>query len=440
MKTRTLLAISLLCNSILTLGCGAWSSAESKRSSVPVPSASPLPSDQQAAEGAIRFLEARVKNDPDDFIAHNKLADYYLQRLRETGNLEYLALTRRTVSASLKAMPAEQNTAGVGLLAQVEFTSHEFAASRDVAKRLIGIESHRSYPFQLLGDALLELGDYQDAERAYREMERRESFNVRIAVRFGRLAMLRGETDEARKLYIQAIGFAIEEVPRSRESVAWCHWQLAELEFGSGNYDKAGESYQASLVTFPDYYRALAGLGRVRAAQGDTEGAIGHFERAVQILPDPSFLASLGDLYLLAGRTRDAETQFQLVEKIGQIGESGGSVYDRQLANFYADHDLQIEKAYRLAMREYELRKDVHGADTLAWTALKAGKIVDAQKTIKEAMRLGTKDARLFYHAGMIEHASGNRKAGDDLLGRALKLSPQFDPRQAMIARKTLSK
>jgi Tfp pilus assembly protein PilF len=89
-------------------------------------------------------------------------------------------------------------------------------------------------------------------------------------------------------------------------------------------------------------------------------------------------------------------------------------------------------------MREYEARQDIYGADAVAWTALKAGKIVEAQAASKEALKLGTRDAKLFYHAGMIARAAGQKDAARDYLKRALTLNPQFDPLQAMIARKAL--
>src|SRR5262249_19512058 len=38
---------------------------------------------------AVRFLENRVKNDPDDMVALNKLASYYLQLYRETNDVAY---------------------------------------------------------------------------------------------------------------------------------------------------------------------------------------------------------------------------------------------------------------------------------------------------------------------------------------------------------------
>ncbi len=97
------------------------------------------------------------------------------------------------------------------------------------------------------------------------------------------------------------------------------------------------------------------------------------------------------------------------------------------------------DEAYRLAAKEYEARKDIYGADALAWTALKANKISEAQTAIKDALRLGTNDAKLLYHAAMIARASGDETAARDFLQRALKLNPQFDPLQSVIA-KTLLK
>ena len=78
--------------------CGdMWSSrATSSRSPAPeIPAAAPLAEEDKANEGMLRFLESRVKNDPEDFVANNKLAAFYLQRARETGGLTYLDLATR---------------------------------------------------------------------------------------------------------------------------------------------------------------------------------------------------------------------------------------------------------------------------------------------------------------------------------------------------------
>ena len=57
---------------------------------------------------------------------------------------------------------------------------------------------------------------------------------------------------------------------------------------------------------------------------------------------------------------------------------------------------------------------------------------------IKEALRLGTRDARLLYHAGMIALAANDSTSARDYLKRALALSPQFDPLQATKAKQAL--
>ncbi|MCM3872111.1 MAG: hypothetical protein ND895_15620, partial [Pyrinomonadaceae bacterium] len=64
-------------------------------------------------EGIIRYLEERVKKDPEDFIAYNKLNGYYLQRARESGDVKYFELAERAARASLKVVADEMNTGGL---------------------------------------------------------------------------------------------------------------------------------------------------------------------------------------------------------------------------------------------------------------------------------------------------------------------------------------
>jgi tetratricopeptide (TPR) repeat protein len=435
MKTRFALFIALGIVAIVTNGCAAGSSSATASSSIPAATA--LPSDVEATEQSIRFLEARVKKDQDDFIAYNKLAGYYLQRQRETGDLNYLELASRAATSSLKVLPAEQNIGGLATLAQVEFAAHNFTVARDYAQQLITLDPQKSYPFQLLGDSLIELGEYDKAANVFLELEKTASGSG-IEIRLGKLSLLRGDIEKAKRRFANAIIYAEAQVPPSREHIAWTRWQLGEVFFSTGEYATAEKHYRDSLTTFPDYYRALASLGKVRAALGDINGAIEQYEQVTRILPDPAFVAALGDLYKIAGREKEAQAQYALVEQIGKIGKASDVLYNRQIALFYADHDRNSDEAYNQARMEYEKRQDIYGADALAWTALKAGKIAEAQSAIKDALKLKTRDAKLFYHAGMIAKAAGDNATAVDYLKRALTLNPQFDVLQALNAQKTL--
>lgn len=389
---------------------------------------------------AVRFLEDRVKGDPDDIVALNKLSVYYLQLQRRTGAVEYLRLALHAARASLTVLPADQNLGGLRALAQAEYEAHDFTSARDSSRELIEYEPKNPFGYQVRGDALLELGDYDQATKAYARLAELDGGSVATETRLAHLAVLRGDSATAQRRYSVALTQAKTALVPNAETISWCHWQLGETAFAIGDYATAERHYRDALTTFPDYFRALAALGRVRAAQGDLAGAIEQYEHAVRIIPDPQFVAALGDLYKLVKRDKDAAVQYSLVEKIGRLDELNGALYNRQLALFYADHDMKPEEAYASALREYAIRQDIYGADALAWTALKAGKIAEAQSAIKEALRLGTKDARLFYHAGMIGQAAVDKDTSGvrDYLKRALALNPQFDPLQASIARKAL--
>jgi tetratricopeptide (TPR) repeat protein len=389
---------------------------------------------------AVRFLEERVATDPDDLVALNKLSNYYLQLYRGSNDNAYLSLAMRAAQSSLKVLGADQNLAGLLALAQAEFALHDFASARSHARQLTEFNPDKSYGYQVLGDALLELGDYGEAAKAYRRMEELDPGSTATEARLAHLAMLHGETVTAETRYANALAAATNSRVSDPENIAWCHWQLGEASFQTGQYAQAERHYHEALKVFPDYLRAIGSMGRLRMARNDRVGAIREYERAVRIVPDPVFLAALGDLYQLSDRSEDAARQYALAERIGNLSQINGALYGRQLAMFYADHDLKSAEAFAAATREYAVRRDIYGADAVAWTALKAGRVAEAQAAMKEALRLGTKDARLFYHAGMIERAAGNEREARRYLQSALTLNPQFDPLQSQLAERALGR
>lgn len=408
----------------------------------PAPAVAPvsLPNEPSTAESALLFYQARVRRDPGETRSQNALAETYLQLVRESGNEDYLPLARQAAETSLATVPAIRNQGGLLALAHAEFANHAFAAARDHARQLLGLDPGKSEFHAVLGDALLELGDYEGAAAALQKMQSLGEKNVGAEARLARFALLRGAVVEARQHLEAARDLLLARPEPPRETLAWCEWQLGELDFSTGDYAAAEKHYRAALGSLPNDFRALASLGRVRAARGDLPAAINSYEEAVRIAPALPFMAALGDLYQLAGRQREAAVQFELAEQMGEHSRKvHGSAFDRNLALFYADHDFKAEDAYQLARKEYDAgRRDIYGADTLAWTALKSKRVREAQTAMQEALRLGTQDARLWYHAGMIARAGGDEAAAADFLKRALAFNPHFDPLQSLRTRRAL--
>ena len=409
------------------------------RDSAPIPAASTLrPADD--TETALGFFLERVRRDPEDTRSLNAFADLYLGRVRDTGNEDHLPLALTAARASLASVGARQNPGGLSALARAEFSNHEFAAARTHAQELVGWLPQKSEPYALLGDACLELGDYESAAAAFRKMEQFGQGDAGVETRLARLASLQGRTEEARQHLAAALSH-LRELPRPPpQTIAWCLWQMGEAAFAVGDYETAGRHYDDVLATAPGDFRTLESLARLQAARGDLAAAIRSCEQAVRIAPAVESLALLGDLYHLAGRPEAGAARFELVARLAEHSTKiHGTPHNRALASFYANHDLEVEAAYALALEEFGAgRRDVYGADALAWTALKANRLEEAQAAMKEALRLGTLDARLFYHAGMIARATGDHRASRDWLQRALALNPGFDPRQSRQARVAL--
>jgi tetratricopeptide (TPR) repeat protein len=179
-------------------------------------------------------------------------------------------------------------------------------------------------------------------------------------------------------------------------------------------------------------------LAKVRTAHTNYPEAIALYQKAVASVPDPQIVALLGDVYAQIGQLDEAKKQYELVEYIGTLARLNRTIYNRPLAIFYADHDRNLPEALGLAQKELEIRKDIYGYDALAWALYKNGRYEDALEAIKKALRLGTKEAIFYYHAGMIQARLGLEKEAAASLKRALEINPYFHLRQAEEARAML--
>lgn len=156
-------------------------------------------------------------------------------------------------------------------------------------------------------------------------------------------------------------------------------------------------------------------------------------------MPLPEFVIGLAETQEAIGRGADAAKQYELVRAMQQLFTANGVDTDLELALFDADHGHDPQATLALARAAYERRPSIKAADTLAWALLKAGRPVEAQPYAAEALRLGTRDALMLYHAGMIAQARGDAVAARDYLKRALDANPHFSPLYAPLAQQALA-
>jgi len=222
------------------------------------------------------------------------------------------------------------------------------------------------------------------------------------------------------------------------ENLAWLYFELGEYESQAGDVAAADRAYLAALNTHPGDYRALAGLGKLRGNQGRYAEAIKLYQSAIAVVPMPIFVAELGDLYSKTGNLEEARKQYQLVQYIGLLGHINQVLHNRDLALFYADHDIKLDESLTLAHKEFEVRHDIYTWDALAWALYKNGKYQEASDAMENSLRPGTRDALLFFHAGMIAGKLGQTVQARDRLQQALSINPHFHVIYADVARQQL--
>jgi tetratricopeptide (TPR) repeat protein len=395
---------------------------------------------------AIGKMQAQVTAHPKDAAGYTGLGAAFFQRARETGDVEDYQLAEQALTKSLDLVSTDISAAGpLETLAEVCMGEHRFTDALTYAQRALALGSGDLSAFAIVGDAYADMGEYEKAGIAYSRLqpvtataplEAREAYAQQSRMAY--LKFVSGDIEGA----IAEMRIAVDEGVQAQlpsENRAWLYFELGEFSYQAGRIQAAGDAYLTALTIHPGDYRALAGLGKVRASQSQYKEAITLYQSAIAVVPMPIYVAELGDIYQKTGDTANAEKQYKLVQYIGLLGHINQVLHNRDLALFYADHDRNLTEALSLARKEFEVRSDIYTWDALAWALYKNGQYAEADEAMSHAMRLGTKDALLFFHAGMISAKSGHDVRAAQQLNEAIRINPHFHPLYSQVATQQLS-
>jgi tetratricopeptide (TPR) repeat protein len=389
-------------------------------------------------------MQSRVMGSPDDAKGYAALGAAYFQLARETGDVENYQSAEQSLAKSLELVSSDMSAAApLAAMAEVCMGEHRFHDALIYAERALSLGSGDLSPFAIEGDAYADMGEYDQAASAYARLIPPDGTATPRTTyvqdsRTSYLKFIAGDTDDAVRLMQSAVA-AGTEARLPKENLAWLHFELGEYAFLNGDRTAADSAYLAALTIHPGDYRALAGLGKVRASEGRYAEAITLYKSAIAVVPMPIYVAELGDLYARTGDPEEANKQYQLVEYIGLLGHINQVLHNRDLALFYADHDMKLGEALALARKEFEVRHDIYTWDALAWALYKNGKYQDAQDAMRHVLHFGTRDAMLLFHAGMISSGLGETVQAQQPLSDAVRITPHFHVLYADAARRQLA-
>lgn len=391
----------------------------------------PKLNDPFTTDQRISLYEKWIASAPDNTSNQTLLAAAYIQKTRETTDFGYLDRARKIVD---KILANKKDYEAMRLRNLIELNWHHFSKVVEYAREMTQGAPLDPQNWGSLGDALMEMGQYDEALKAYQRM-----LSIRANLfSYNRMAYYRfvmGDPDGA----IALMSDAIKAGAVYPENMAWCLVELGNMYFKTGHWNQAEEALTKAIRTFPDSHAAYAALAAVQAAQGQMQPAIENYKHAQSITPMPQYAGVLHDLYQLTGNKAEAQAQMDMLDLVAKLEEAAKQNANRTLALIYANQDRNLARSLELARADFLVRQDVYTYDALAWALYKNKQYEEARKASHEALKMGTPEALFYYHAGMIDRGLGDETAAKQHLDRALQLNSGFDIRQAAVARATLA-
>ncbi len=386
-------------------------------------------------DAELAFWSARIERDPADFLSPTRLGNLCLRKARETGDF---ALYRQAEAAASKALERNpDHFPAMITLASAYRAQHRFKDALPLAEAVVKAKPDSVDGYGELGDALLEMGEIKRAEAAYRKLLALKP-GVAAYSRLANLTHLKGDVPGAIRYLGKAAadGKAIGVDPGA---IAWCYTNMGEMNWSTGKWTEAERYYQQALKITPNGYLPLEHLAELRAAQGRHAEALKIYDRVIAVNPAPEFFEAKAGVLSTLGRMQQAKTLADraLAGYLEEV-EAGNIGLYRHLSKFYAEVRPNPAEALKWAEKDLEVRKDVHAYDTQAWALYLSKRIPEAVAASRKAVALGTQDAAIFFHAGMIHRAAGHSAEARKWLTRALQTNPKME--EAGEVRRALAK
>jgi len=354
------------------------------------------PTSADGLQTRIAEMENRLREEPNDLPSAVLLSDALLRQARATNDGRPASRAAAVLTTALKASPGSYDA--TRLLGAIDLSLHRFSDALAVGRRARDLRPDDAWNYGVIGDALLELGDYPEAFASFeRMMELRPSAAAYARVAYAR--ELSGDLVGA----LAAMRTALEATPaEDHEAQAWYATQMGELLLTLRRVDEAHREFRRALFVYPQYPLAVVGTGKVAVARDDREGALVIYMDQLSRTPTLDLASRIGDLHAQAGRTSDAEHYYQLAE---DLAGPAPAQTEAALALFLAERGRKLPEAVAIAESVATKRHDIQTDHALAWSYFKSGRLADANVAMTRALRTGSRDERLLAHAAQIRAA-----------------------------------
>ncbi|PYR62781.1 MAG: hypothetical protein DMF88_26550 [Acidobacteria bacterium] len=331
-----------------------------------------------------------------------------LRRARLEANGGYTLEAEKVLTRALERGPDDYDA--LRMLGAVYMSQHRFREAIEVGTRAMHAHPKDAWNYGVVGDAHIELGEYDAAFDAFDTMARLRP----DAAAYARIAYareLRGQIDGA----IASMRMAAEATgAQDPESLAWHDAQIGNLLLQKNDIDGAAREYARAEHAFPGHPFAEGGRAKVAVARGQDDDALTIYRALLAKAPTSETAIAIGDLLTRKGDAAGAEAMYARAEAIERDAWLTEARLTTNVARMLAERGVRTGEAVQLAEEAARNRKDIFTMDALAWAYYRAGRFADAEAASRQARRTGTVDRRIVAHAEVIDRSVAALSRGPD--------------------------
>jgi len=394
------------------------------------------------ASDAVNTLQAVLKNDPDNAVAHYQQGLAFDQ-LSNTNRAE--AEWRDAVRLRPDIVEAHRALAGVAI------HRGDPGGLAQEADQIIAFQPAAPDGYLLRAVAEIDRKQYSTADDYIHRSLEKEPNNPAAYVQLGNLRMAQNQYAEAQKAYQQALDqdpnltdalggvLNVDLVQKQPDrAIAAAKTQLARYPKNAGFHIMLGQllmEQKKDLAGAEQEFRqasdldkknseALVKLGMVQNERGATDQALQTYLDGSKINPkEITFYLLSGGIYESKQDWDHAKQQYQKVLEI----QPENPLASNNLAYVMLQQGGNVDIAFRMAQTaRRQLPDNPNSADTLGWAFYHKHVYTSAINLFREAVKKEPDNALFNYHLGLAYAKTGQAGLAKQQLDRVVKIKPNF--------------
>ena len=366
--------------------------------------------DETAAQDRqIAFWEEKTSREKSGYLYHEKLGKLYNEKFESSGDLHYIHKANSHFDQA--ANYAKGNYKANMLLQQSSnfIKLHQFGKAKEKCLAAFSFSNDSFGVSMMLFDALMELGDYNEAGEIMEIYAGTTSFDY--LVRYGKYLDHLGDLDAA-IIHTERALSSLTSIEKNKNN--WVSTHLADMYGHQGEIRKSYKSYISVLEEDPHNLHALRGIGWIAYSYDR------NYDIAQEIFEHIAKTTALPDAHLMLADI--AAAQDLNLEQKSQEDKFLSLVRSKQLEDLYNDYLIGLyveeepQKALRLAESECMERKTPSIYVSLAKAHYYNNQHGEAKRILENEVLGKTFEPGNIYESGKILMNIGEKQKGRLLL------------------------